>query len=342
MNCKILISCGTGGVGKTTLSAGFALKAAHEGQRVAVLTIDPARRLADSLKIGKLSNDPVRVPIEGIFLDAMMLEPAKTFNDFTKKYAKSPRDAELLVQNRYYKFASKRMGGVLEYTALLKLIELYDSGLYDLIVLDTPPAINAIDFFAAPSKITGMFEQKALKWMSNKKTGWGALGLGTEILAKGLKIFLGNEMIDDLGDFFDSFSAISEKMAVRSKECASLLTSEQSKLLLITSADRDTISVLDFLDALQKANLTLGAFCINRSPAPYTETQLDLIPAELTGFIKWSQTVHSNALSAHAKLRAELKKQGDVFEVYEQKEAPSSIQGLTKICPMLPSVAQLW
>ena len=130
MSARVIVCCGSGGVGKTTISAAIAVKAALAGARVAVLTIDPARRLADSLDIGALSNTPRRVPLArvspelGGSLDAIMLDARATFDELVHRYSASPAAAERILGNHYYNYVSTRLGGSHEYMAMMRLLEL--------------------------------------------------------------------------------------------------------------------------------------------------------------------------------------------------------------------------
>ena len=154
---RLYICCGSGGVGKTTTSAAFALQLAMSGQRVAVLTIDPARRLADSLAVGPLGNEPQSVPLErlnpapGGQLDAMMLDMKATFDDVVRRFAPDAESRDRILQNRYYRFVSTRLAGSHEYMAMERIFALYESGQYDAVVLDTPPTRHALEFLKAMS-----------------------------------------------------------------------------------------------------------------------------------------------------------------------------------------------
>ena len=202
-NTRVVICSGSGGVGKTTVSAALALKWALEGQRVAVLTIDPARRLADSLSIGEIGNTAVRVPIENLspgatgHLDAMMLDAKATFDDLVRRFAPTDEAATRILANRYYQFASTRLGGSHEYMAMERLYELWHHGGYDVVVLDTPPTRHALDFLRAPDRMATLMDEGVLRWlvMPATRSGWRALELGSEAVAKVLKKVMGKGTI---------------------------------------------------------------------------------------------------------------------------------------------------
>ncbi len=148
MSCRIVICCGAGGVGKTTCSAALALELARQGARVAALTIDPARRLADSLGI-TASGHPQTVPTHDLAecqgsLEAMVLDVKQTFDGVVSRYAPSPEAKEKILANHYYGFVSTKLPGAHEYMAMERLFQLYTDGGYDFIILDTPPTRNAM------------------------------------------------------------------------------------------------------------------------------------------------------------------------------------------------------
>ncbi|MGA2036316.1 MAG: ArsA-related P-loop ATPase, partial [Acidimicrobiales bacterium] len=152
---SVVVSCGSGGVGKTTVAAAFALEAARRGRRACVVTIDPARRLADALGLDTLTNTPKQ--IEGPWpgeLWALMLDSKGTFDDLVRRYATSSEQAEGILANRIYRNLTGALSGTQEYMAMEKLYELAEEGAYDIVVVDTPPTRNAIDFLEAPRRLT--------------------------------------------------------------------------------------------------------------------------------------------------------------------------------------------
>ena len=163
---RVIICAGSGGVGKTTCSAAIALGLAARGQRVAVVTIDPAKRLADALGLESLSDAPSR--IDGQWsgeLWALMLDTKSTFDALVAKYAPSPAQAEGILRNRFYRNISTALSGTQEYMAMEKLFELHDEGGFDLIVVDTPPTRNALDFIDAPRRLTRFLDNRIFRWL---------------------------------------------------------------------------------------------------------------------------------------------------------------------------------
>jgi anion-transporting ArsA/GET3 family ATPase len=260
-------------VGKTTVSAALALRLAEAGRRVAVLTIDPARRLADSLGLGLVGNEPVRVNINGSgSLWAIMLDARRTFDELVERHAPDPQSARRVLDNRYYQFAASRLGGSHEYMAMERLLELQRSGLYDVVVLDTPPTRHALDFLKAPQRMRGLMDQSVLRWLvaPAKEGGWRALELGTDAAGRVLRRLLGGSTIGEIADFFEAFRGLGEGMGRRSEEVQALLRGPRCRFLLVTSpAPTARSEALFFLSFLQEQGLPFGGFLVNRvAPLP--------------------------------------------------------------------------
>jgi anion-transporting ArsA/GET3 family ATPase len=285
MTCRVIICCGSGGVGKTTISAALAIRAATEGQRVAVLTIDPARRLADSLSIGELSNTARRVPLgldNGGMLDAMMLDARATFDEIVQRTAPSPATAQRILANRYYQFASSRLGGVHEYMAMERLLELSLSGRYDTVVLDTPPTRHALDFLRAPERMATLMDEGVLRWLVMPATasGWRALELGSEVVAGVLKRLLGQGTVAEIAEFFEVFRELWGGFQQRSGQVSALLARPTTRFLLVTTpSPAARADALYFLDVLRERKLPFGGFVVNRAvQPPDPELEADRLP----------------------------------------------------------------
>jgi len=302
MTARVVICCGSGGVGKTTVSAALAIRLAREGHRVAVLTIDPARRLADSLGIGELGNTARRVPLERVdpsctgSLDAMMLDAKATFDELIRRVAPSPAAAERILANRYYRFASQRLGGSHEYMAMEKLLDLWQTGPYDVIVLDTPPTRHALDFLQAPDRMAGLFDQGVMRWLVMPATqgGWRALELGSEVVARVLKRILGRGTIGEIAEFFEDFRDLWDGFTERSKRVNALLGDPATRFMLVTSpAEAAQTEALYFLEVLRERGLPFGGFVLNRvTEPPGSSPQPDALAAARPAAIspdRWAQ-----------------------------------------------------
>src|SRR5436190_10544671 len=242
---EICICAGAGGVGKTSTSAAIALGAARRGRRAAVLTIDPAKRLANALGLEKLGNEPRRV--RGVQGDgelwAMMLDAKRTFDDLVETYASDEKTRDAVLSNRIYKELSSAVSGSQEYMAMEKLYELHALGEYDLLVLDTPPTRNALDFLDAPERLHRFIDSRSLRFfLSGGRTGLKLVGRGSSLLFGGLQRVTGIDLLRDLSEFFQSFGSMSEGFRARAERVIELLGSDATVFLLVTSPRRDAIN----------------------------------------------------------------------------------------------------
>lgn len=229
---NIHIFCGAGGVGKTTLSAAFAIKECQKGKRVAIITIDPARRLAHAFGLSQndLSNHPKPIPtVPG--LDAMILQPEKVFDDFVRQHATTEK-ADRLFNNRYYQYSTQKMSGIHEYMAMLRLMQLIDANQYDTIVLDTPPAKNALDFLKSPDRIEALLGNSKLTWLKPKRS-WSALKLGMDAIQKGIDKLIGSQTLNDVFDFFDAFSTVGKALTQEARRIKVILKAKNSYFHLV-------------------------------------------------------------------------------------------------------------
>ncbi len=230
---EICICAGSGGVGKTTTSAAIATGMAARGLKVCVLTIDPAKRLADSLGLEELGNearrvDPALFEKQGVEMKgelwAMMLDAKATFDELIARQAPDEESRDRVLENRIYQQISSALAGSQEYMAMEKLFELHTEGEFDLLVLDTPPTRNALDFLDAPKRLTQFIEGRSMK-MFMKPTGLAAkvAGRGTSVVLGVLKRILGFDLLSDLAEFFNAFSGMVEGFQARAKRVDKLL-----------------------------------------------------------------------------------------------------------------------
>jgi anion-transporting ArsA/GET3 family ATPase len=272
---RICVCAGSGGVGKTTTSAVIGLGMAARGLRVCVITIDPARRLATALGLEELGNEPRRVEAERLAgaglemageLWAMMLDPKRTFDDLIDSTAPSAERAEAIKANAIYEQLSSAVAGSQEFTAVSKLFELAESGRFDLLVLDTPPARNALDFIEAPRRLTGFLEGRALQALM-RPTGFATrlLGAGVAPLIAGLKRVTGVDLVSDITTFFSLLGPMTETFSGRAKSVEALLRSDQTAFLLVASAQRESIDeAIWFRSTLEHGGLPFSGVVVNR------------------------------------------------------------------------------
>ncbi|MFL5896361.1 MAG: ArsA family ATPase [Thermoleophilaceae bacterium] len=265
---EICICAGAGGVGKTTTSAAIALGAAAEGRKVAVLTIDPAKRLANSLGLEKLGNEARRVRgVEGPGeLWAMMLDAKRTFDELVETYASDERTRDAVLSNRIYQELSSAVAGSQEYMAMEKLYELHEDGRYDLLVLDTPPTRNALDFLDAPERLGRFIDSRSLRFfLSPTRTGLKLMSRGSGLLFKVLRRVTGVDLLRDLSEFFASFGDMSEGFRARAARVNELLASDAATFLLVSSPRQDAIDeVIFFHQRLKERSMPFGGVVVNR------------------------------------------------------------------------------
>lgn len=272
---RVCICAGSGGVGKTTIAAAVAMGMAARGLRVAVLTIDPARRLASSLGLAELSNeprliDPAHFAARGLAMEgelwAMMLDPKRTFDELIDHLAADSVAREAVLSNRIYRELSGAVAGSQEFTAIAKLHELHESGRWDLLVLDTPPTRHALDFIEAPDRLSDLFEGRALRLLV-RPTGLGmrVLGRGTGLVLSVLGRVTGANLLDDLAGFFRALGSMLDGFRARAERVSALLADPATSFLLVTSAEREPIEEATwFWERLEAARLPFGGVIVNR------------------------------------------------------------------------------
>jgi len=264
---RILVCCGSGGVGKTTTAAVLALEGARRGRRAVVVTIDPAKRLADALGMESLSNTAHQ--IEGDWsgeLWALMLDTKSTFDALVAKYSASPEQAEGILANRFYRNIAGALSGTQEYMAMEKLYELNDEERFDLIVVDTPPTRNALDFIDAPRRLTRMLDNRIFRWLMMPTRAYlRAVSVATQAFLRTISRVVGSEVIQDVVNFFHAFEGMEEGFRGRAQEVLELLGDDRTAFILVTSPRRDAVEEgVFFAEKLTEAHLDVEALIVNR------------------------------------------------------------------------------
>jgi anion-transporting ArsA/GET3 family ATPase len=272
---RVCVCGGSGGVGKTTTSAAIALGMAAQGAKVAVVTIDPAKRLANALGLEELANEPRRVEpsrLTGTGIEmrgelwAMMLDPKRTFDELIDRVAADPERAGEIKANRVYRELSTAVSGSQEFTAVAKLYELDRDGDFDLLVLDTPPSRNAMDFFDAPGRLTSFLEGRALKAFI-RPTGMGMrlFGRGAAPLLGALRKVTGVDLVGDLSTFFGLLGDMTEDFSARAQQVEQMLRAPTTAFLLVTSAQQAAIDeAIWFRRTLEDSGLPFAGVIVNR------------------------------------------------------------------------------
>lgn len=271
----ICICAGSGGVGKTTTSAALALGMAARGKKVCVLTIDPAKRLADSLGLEELGNEASRVDPElleanGVTgegeLWAMMLDAKQTFDSLVARHAEDEAARERVLDNRIYQQISSALAGSQEYMAMEKLFELHSEGRFDLLVLDTPPSRNALDFLDAPERLTQFIEGRSLQ-LFMKPTGLAArvAGRGAGMVLSILRRIVGFDLLADLSEFFTAFSGMIDGFQERAKRVNTLLRNSETTFVIVCGPQAEPIEeAVFFHDKLIESGMGFGGAVVNR------------------------------------------------------------------------------
>jgi anion-transporting ArsA/GET3 family ATPase len=291
---RICICVGAGGVGKTTTSAAIALGMAARGMKVAVVTIDPAKRLANALGLEQLDNEPRLVSREGLHglelrgeLWALMLDPKRTFDDLIDRVAPTPERAEEIKRNGIYRQLSSAVSGSQEFTAIEKLYELAEAD-YDMLVLDTPPAHSAREFLNAPGRLMSFLSGGALQTLL-RPTGLGMrlLSLGAVPVLAAFKLVTGVDLVSDLAALFTLLGGMTEDFKIRAVRVEELLHAPETAFVLVSSAqDRPIEEAIWFRETLRDSAMPLVGAIINRvnQPLPRGAVALDL-PTDLAAAV---------------------------------------------------------
>jgi anion-transporting ArsA/GET3 family ATPase len=272
---RVCVCVGAGGVGKTTVSAALGLALAAKGRRVAVLSIDPARRLASALGVERLEEQPHRIAMatlaeHGIEADgelwAMMLDVKGTFDALIERLAPSERVREEILSNRIYRELSSAIAGSQEFTAVAKLYELDRSGEWDAIVLDTPPSRDALDFLDAPERLTRFLEGRALRvLLAPGGLTRGVLGRGTSLMMSVFARVTGVDMVGELSGFFGSLAGLTDGFRERARGVERLLRDQGTGFVIVTTPEREPAREAVFLgEKLRREGMAVSGLVVNR------------------------------------------------------------------------------
>ena len=291
---RVVICVGSGGVGKTTTSAAIALWGAAQGRRAVVLTIDPARRLADSLGLGALGDEPRLVDPEvlarhGIAargtLAAMMLDQKGAWDRLVARHAPSDEVRERILRNRFYLNLSQSFAGSYEYMAIEQLCVLVESGAYDLIVLDTPPTKHALDFFEAPERIRDFLDRRMVRWlvMPYLSRGWvaaKAVNRTAGFLFRKLEEATGIAALAEISDFFSAMSGMFDAFSARTDTIHRVLRAASTAFILVTGPEEQVLTEAEFFSARMHAlHMPLKGVVFNRVHEEFPADPATFAPA---------------------------------------------------------------
>lgn len=290
---RLIVCIGTGGVGKTTISAAIALGAAQRGRRAAVLTIDPARQLARALGLDGLRAGGERVPADALraadlppelVLDAGMLDQKSAWDAFIARHAPTRELRERIIGNPFYQRLSSSFSGSTEYMAIEEMCQLDESGRYDLIVLDTPPASHALDFLEAPARIDRLFDRELASWLTRPYEAagrgvWRTAGATARFVLRRLERATGAGTLRDISAFFVAIDALLGEISRRTRAARELLHREDSCIVLVASPRRLVLAETAALAARMRAlDSPLGGLVLNRVTPPIDTSPASAMP----------------------------------------------------------------
>ena len=274
---RIVVCAGTGGVGKTTTSAALALGAARHGLRVLVLTIDPSRRLAETLGVRRNTPEPIRLGSRrevdaGITgpgaLSAWMLDPKLVSDATVRRLAGTSAEADRLMANPIYQHVTQMIAGMQEYTAMEALHGFVEQGIYDLVILDTPPSRNALNFLEAPHRMAEFLDGRIFRMLLPKESG-RVVGTPRKLVDMVLAGVFGEQFYGDLQVFFGAFSGMLAQLNGNAQRMRHRLQQDDVTFLLVTTPAPEALGEARFFEAkIHELELPLGAFILNRSQAP--------------------------------------------------------------------------
>lgn len=315
---RLVVCVGSGGVGKTTSAAAIGLWAALRGRRVIVLTIDPAKRLANSLGIERMGGEPTRIDLSKLpatgELWAMMLDSRGTFDALIAAIAPSDAARDRILGNHIYRHMADALAGSQDYMATEKLHDLVASGLYDLVVLDTPPVKNALDFLESPGRVVAFLDERVIGWfVQPARTGWAArlLDGAATVMNRLLGAIFGQEFLDDFQEFLRDFSGLYEGFRKRHTAVLGMLREQHTSFVTVCAPTASSVDVAVFFqEELAKRELPRAGVIVNqvhRCEAGTDDAQAQLGEA-VAGMVddlppRTSAMLLARLGKAHARLR---------------------------------------
>lgn len=334
---NMLVCCGSGGVGKTTVAAALALAGAKAGLRACVVTIDPARRLADALGLETLPNVSHRVPIdlaagEHGELWALMLDPKSTFDALVERYAESPDQAQRILDNRLYRNISGALSGTQEYMAAEKLYELAEEGRFDLLVVDTPPSRNALDFLEAPARLSRFLDNRLFRLVVMPARSYlKAVSMAAQAFVRTVAKVVGAEVVDDAVAFFQAFDGMEEGFRERAERVDELLGGASTAFVLVASARKDTVAeAMYFTDRLEEMGKSPQALVANRLHPRFgregSESLTDLAASDRARADSLGEDTPLGALYANlAEFRQVAEREDEVLSALIERVSPAPV-----------------
>ncbi|GAA2369714.1 MULTISPECIES: ArsA family ATPase [Gordonia] len=331
---RVVVCCGSGGVGKTTTAAAMALHAAERGRRVAVLTIDPARRLAQSLGMSELTNEPQPVPLDRVdgagSLDAMMLDMRRTFDDMVIEHS-TPERAESIMNNSFYQTVASSFSGTQEYMAMEKLSRLLDEQRWDLIIVDTPPSRNALDFLDAPQRLGSFLSGRLMRMLVGGGRGVGRVLTGAMSLAmRGISTIVGGEILRDVATFVQSLDSMFGGFQERANRTYELLKQPGTEFVVVAAPEPDALREASFfVERLSKDSMPLTGLIVNRTHPTLTSMTAAAAETAMTGM---DDELTRGVLKVHTERAATAKREVRLLQRFTSSHPSVPLVGV----PALP------
>lgn len=288
-DARVIIVGGSGGVGKTSLSAALGMRYALSGQRTLVLTIDPARRLAGALGLDGIGREAVEVTprlqeaglevAPGGSLHAMMLDVQNTFDRLVERYAGEAEARQRILDNRLYRNLSTRLSGSQEYASMQRLYEIATEEDWDRIILDTPPSTHALDFLSAPRRLAEFFDSRVVQLFvgAGGRVGWNLFKRGKDMFFGALERLTGADVLREIAEFFEIAEAILDPYRSQAGRAEGLLRDAGTRFVVVTGpAEHQLDDAVRFHDKLGEMGIRLGALIVNRHLRPVLESEADL------------------------------------------------------------------
>lgn len=301
---EVVICCGSGGVGKTTTAAALAIHAARIGRRAVVMTIDPARRLADALGVpGELGNEPVRLALDAPGeLWALMLDASTTFDGLVVKYAADDNQAQRILANPFYRNVASSLSGTQEFMAAERLHALHTDDRFDVVIVDTPPSRSALDFLAAPRTLTRFLDHSLFKLITlPARRGLRVLSLATQPIMRSISKAVGGDVLTDATAFFQAFHGMETGFRARADEVSQLVTSSVTRFVLVASPRADTVDEATFFAArLAEHQIDVAALVVNRSTPNFGDPP-KTVPRSASGRAAYDNLIRLNEMAGHER-----------------------------------------
>lgn len=324
---RVVVTCGTGGVGKTSCAAALGLVAARRGRRVVVLTIDPAKRLADAIGLGDaVANEPVRVPCDAPGeLWVAMLDVQATFDSLVVSTSSNEEQAQRVLSNPFYRGLSQSLSGTRDYMAAERLHSLANDGRFDLVIVDTPPTRSALDFLESPEKLARFLQHPIVKVLiAQGRGGLRIAGAAIQPVVKAIGRVIGNDALAGAIGFLQAFSGMETEFSKRALSVARLLRSDDTSFIVVASPSADAIVEADwFVSELHRLSIDLRCIIENRVPPAFGDSVSTYFPSLV-----------AESRSAESVLQGFRERTDEVFPAVAHAratESPADIHDMTGI-----------